>query len=104
MAGVNTVTSTTLRHLAATKASEIIGLTNQQQKDFLEHIGHSKEIDTNIYSCPPAARILTNVVPILEHIHSQVFSFYIPDIFYHSHQQIISKNKVMYTIMLSITI
>ena len=35
---------------------------------FMEHVGHHRNIDKNIYACPPAMRVMQTVTPILEKI------------------------------------
>ena len=62
-------------HLTATKyrhrASTLYALQDIPEKDrniFYKHMGHSMEINTNVYQCPLAVREITSVGRYLEKI------------------------------------
>lgn len=64
--GIPVVTATSMRHRAATSLWKMQGLTEEQLKRFVEYLGHSMDIDKNIYACPPALATLRDVTPIIE--------------------------------------
>lgn len=68
MISIPIITATSIRHRASTKLWAMEGVNEQRVNSFMEHLGHHKDIDKNIYACPPALRVLKDVTPILENI------------------------------------
>ena len=59
------ITATAIRLRTAAMFWSIEGLDGSTIEKFMEHMGHSKDIDQNIYSVPPALRTLKTVAPII---------------------------------------
>ena len=57
-AGVlRSLTATKMRHRAATKFANL-EMSESDRQFFFSHIGHSEDVNKNIYQCPPALRKL----------------------------------------------
>ena len=67
--GISTITATGMRHRAST-ALWGMDASDEQVNCFMEHIGHEKEMDKNVYACPPALRAMRIVTPLLERINT----------------------------------
>lgn len=65
--GIPIIGATANRHRSSTLIWDL-EIDDQKLNAFLQHIGHSKDIDQNIYACPPAVSLLKNVAPVLETI------------------------------------
>jgi len=63
------ISATSLRHRASTRLWAMEGVPEDVIRSFMEHIGHKLHIDKNIYSCPPAMRLMQDVTPILERLN-----------------------------------
>ena len=59
------ITATTIRLRTASMLWSIDGLDGSTIEKFMEHMGHSKDIDKNIYAVPPALRTIKTVAPII---------------------------------------
>ena len=57
-----------MRHRAST-ALWGMNIRESQIDGFMEHIGHQKQMDKNVYACPPALRAKKTVTPLLEEIN-----------------------------------
>ena len=44
-------------------------ISESQIDGFMEHIGHRKQMDKNVYACPPALRAKKTVTPLFEEIN-----------------------------------
>jgi len=62
------VTFTSIRHRGSTLFWALQCLQVETVDRFMEHVGHSKEIDKNIYAVPPALNMLKTVIPIISHL------------------------------------
>ena len=65
--GIEVITVTGMRYRAWT-AFWSMDVSAEDIDYFMEHVGHHRNIDKNIYSCPPALRVMQTVTPILEKI------------------------------------
>ncbi len=65
--GIPRITATPNRHRASTLMWNM-ELEDERIIQFLRHIGHNMATDRDIYACPPAAKALRTVAPILENI------------------------------------
>ena len=65
--GIEVITATGMRHRAST-AFWSMDVSEEEIDCFMEHVGHHRNIDKNIYACPPAMRVMQTVTPILEKI------------------------------------
>ena len=65
--GIAVITATGMRHRAST-AFWSMDVSEEDIDCFMEHVGHHRNIDKNIYACPPAMRVMQTVTPILEKI------------------------------------
>lgn len=66
------ITATAIRHRASTKLWQMEGLDENVIDSFMDHLGHQKAIDKNVYACPPALKALKHVTPILEKINQVI--------------------------------
>ena len=71
--GICTITLTGIRHRAST-ALWGMDASDEQVDCFMEHIGHQKEMDKNVYACPSALRAMQTVTPLLERINTVSFN------------------------------
>ena len=62
------ITATSMRHRASTMFWSMEGISEDQVTTFMEHMGHSRDINKNIYAVPPALKTLQQVVPIVEQL------------------------------------
>ena len=60
------ITASSLRHRASTLFWQMEGHTEAVVNSFMSHMGHSREIDKNIYCVPPAVSEITHVAPLME--------------------------------------
>ena len=65
--GIEVITATRMRHRASI-AFWSMDTTEEDIDCFMEHVGHHRNIDKNIYACPPALRVMQTVTSILEKI------------------------------------
>ena len=65
-AGIPTITATAVRHRTSTLFWKMDGIDNATVDQLMAHLGHSKEIDQNIYAVPPTEQIMMSVTPIIE--------------------------------------
>ena len=63
------ISATSLRHRASTRLWGMEGVQEYVINSFMEHIGHKRQIDRHIYSCPQALRLMEDVTPILEQLN-----------------------------------
>ena len=70
--GIELITTTGMRHRAST-AFWSMDVSEEDIDCFMEHVGHHRNIDKNIYACPPAMRVMQTVTPILEKIDGVLF-------------------------------
>ena len=65
-AGVNSkITATSVRHRASTLYAAL-ELPEEDRRYFYQHMGHSEEMNRNVYQCPPAVAEVTRVGSFLE--------------------------------------
>ena len=57
-----------MRHRAST-ALWGMTISESQIDGFMVHIGHQKQMDKNMYACPPPLRAMKTVTPLLEEIN-----------------------------------
>jgi integrase len=62
------ISATKVRHRLATIFWETDGLTDDIINEFCAHLGHSKEINKQIYATPPALKVSRNVLPLIQKI------------------------------------
>lgn len=67
-AGVN-LRSTQIRHYISTLRAESLQNSNTEDNVFLEHMGHSKEINHQVYQVPRGKETIENVGSFLESIY-----------------------------------
>lgn len=60
------ITATAIRHRSSTIFWSMEGVQEATIDIFMEHMGHAKAIDKNIYAVPPVVQTIQTVVPILE--------------------------------------
>ena len=60
------ITASSLRHRASTLFWQMEGHTEAIVNSFMSHMGHSREIDKNIYCVPAAVSEITHVAPLME--------------------------------------
>ena len=65
--GIEVITATGMRHRAST-AFWSMDVSEEDIDCFMEHVGHHRNIDKNIFACPPILRGMQTVTPILEKI------------------------------------
>ena len=66
--GIEVITATGMRHRAST-AFWSMDVSEEDIDCFMEQVGYHRNIDKNIYACPPAMRVMQTVTPILEKIN-----------------------------------
>ena len=64
--GIPTITATGIRHRASTLFWQMEGLKEDTISTFMAHMGHSEDIDKNIYAVPPAVKAISCVAPLIE--------------------------------------
>ena len=62
------ITATAIRHRSSTIFWHMEGIDEQKVNRFMEHMGHSKDINKNIYAVPPVLSIMQTVVPVIERL------------------------------------
>ena len=62
------ITATTIRHRTSSMFWSIEGLDGPTIENFMDHMGHSREVDQNIYAVPPALRTIRTVAPIIDQL------------------------------------
>ena len=58
---IPTITATAVRHRSSTLFWRMEGIDDATIRQFMDHLGHSTEVDKNIYAVPPAQQILETV-------------------------------------------
>jgi integrase len=66
--GIRVIAPTSVRHRTSTFFWKKDGLEEDTIDSMMDHMGHSKDIDKNIYCVPPAARALSIVAPIIDEL------------------------------------
>ena len=62
------ITATANRHRMSTRLWQL-DVSDEQVNSFMEHLGHSVDIDKNIYACPLPLQAAKIVTPLLETIN-----------------------------------
>lgn len=57
-----TITATEMRHYVATMVPRRYTFSGREQEIYLEHFGHSSEINAHVYRCPPTQEALKKFV------------------------------------------
>ena len=63
---IPTITATAVRHRSSTLLWRMEGIDDATIRQFMDHLGHSTEVDKNIYAVPPAQQILETVGRVID--------------------------------------
>lgn len=66
--GIPVITATSIRHRSSTIFWNLEGINEQVVDSFMQHMGHTKEIDKDIYAVPPGLKALRDVTPIINRL------------------------------------
>ena len=88
------ITATSVRHRSSTMFRKMEGIEEATIDTVMSHLGHDKAVNRNIYTVPPAERILQTVVPLIEEldkVHIQplasLVAFFLVNLQYYFRQQ-----------------
>ena len=62
------ITATVVRHRSSTAFWAMDDIDETAIDRFMEHMGHSRSIDRNVYAVPPAIQILVTIGPIIDRL------------------------------------
>ena len=62
------ITATEVRHRSSTAFWAMDDIDETAIDRFMEHMGHSRSTDRNVYAVPPAIQILETIGPIIDRL------------------------------------